>query len=117
MNVDKTLLALKNLENDLDSDSVLELVQDFLQEAPSSLQELHRLMGLGPSAELTRAAHSLKGCCSIYQADDLVQLCQKFESASAKGDAEALSPIMQTLENGLHSLLEVLKQYAAENAQ
>ena len=117
MNEEKILLALKSLEDDLDQESVSELVQDFLQEAPVNLEEIQSLISRGPSAELTRAAHSLKGCCSIYRAEELVQLCQQLETASRSGHAEAFSPTMVSLVQGIEELLGILKRYSAQNAR
>jgi two-component system, sensor histidine kinase and response regulator len=59
-------VRLEQFCQELDRDSVREMLGDFLKEFPARLEEIHRLADAKDWKELERGAHSLKGLAALF---------------------------------------------------
>jgi signal transduction histidine kinase/DNA-binding response OmpR family regulator len=77
--------ALERYDNDLEM--TLEMLQDFLQEAPNDLSTLESLLA-GKDSETGKAAHRLKGACSYIGAERMRDCCIRIMHAVAEQNWE-----------------------------
>ena len=88
-------VALRRMGGDVELLS--SLVDYFLEDSPTMLQELQKLIEDGNSAEGSRVAHSLKGLCSNFEATEATQVAAAVEAACMAGklsEAKQLSPTL-----------------------
>ncbi len=74
----QALAALREL-NPEDPGFLRELVTVFLDDMPQRFVEIERAIATQDAALLTRAAHTIKGSCSNFGANDLVALSTEME--------------------------------------
>lgn len=67
-----------------------ELVDEFLQDAPTQLESLRGAATLGDAPVASRAAHTLKGNSRTFGATALASLCHEAETAAGAGDLYAV---------------------------
>ncbi|MGZ8795145.1 MAG: Hpt domain-containing protein [Gaiellaceae bacterium] len=67
-----------------------ELVDEFLQDAPTQLESLRGAATSGDAPVAGRAAHTLKGNSRTFGAIALASLCQEAETAAGAGDLDAV---------------------------
>jgi HPt (histidine-containing phosphotransfer) domain-containing protein len=67
-----------------------ELVNEFLQDAPTQLESLRGAATSGDATAAGRAAHTLKGNSRTFGATALASLCQEAEAAAGAGDLDAV---------------------------
>jgi HPt (histidine-containing phosphotransfer) domain-containing protein len=60
---------------------VFELLDTFLEEAPSMLDELRQALATGDAAKFRRAAHSLKSNCNTFGALTMGAMARELEQA------------------------------------
>ena len=87
--------ALRRMGGDVELLS--SMVDYFLEDSPALLQELQQSIEDGNSAEAARAAHSLKGLCSNFDATEATQVIAAAEAACMAGklnEAKQLFPTM-----------------------
>jgi HPt (histidine-containing phosphotransfer) domain-containing protein len=78
--------VLEQLEASLGEPAVVaELVDTFLRDAPKRLAALRDATTSGDSAELRRAAHTLKSNAQAFGAGPLAELCRELENAAKTG--------------------------------
>lgn len=93
---------LQQLCDEIDTEAVRELAQDFLRELPERIQELRALEGTEPIATFRRAAHSLKGSSASMGLDELAAYCAELEHAADGNDLARI----HTLLNGLPGIAD-----------
>ena len=71
-----------------DGEFLVELIDEFLADAPVQLESLREGLGSGDAEGARRAAHTLKGTSRTFGADALGILCQEAETAAAAGDLD-----------------------------
>jgi HPt (histidine-containing phosphotransfer) domain-containing protein len=69
-----------------DSEFLAELIDEFLDDAPSQLEALRAAAASGDSETARRAAHTLRGNSRTFGASGLASLCQQAEAAAEGGD-------------------------------
>ena len=67
-----------------------ELVDEFLQDAPTQLEALREAASSGDATTARRAAHTLKGNSLTFGARKLASLCQDAETAASADDLTAV---------------------------
>jgi signal transduction histidine kinase/DNA-binding response OmpR family regulator len=95
-------IRLEQLVQEMGSNSVAEMVVDFLNELPDRLTELHRLYSAAQWLEMKRSAHSLRGLFLIFGCPPLSEKFQKLEEAASLADAPRVDELMA----GLHAQVE-----------
>ncbi len=73
-----------------DPEFLVELVDEFLQDAPIRLESLRAAATSGDATGARLAAHTLKGNGRTFGAGELASLCQAAETAAVAGDLEAV---------------------------
>jgi two-component system, sensor histidine kinase and response regulator len=88
------LNALRSLQDDGDDDLLGELIDLFLQDAPTRLASIRHAIARKDWAGLMAAAHSLKGSCGSLGALHMADLCGRLERCRRTGgsrrEAEAI---------------------------
>ena len=96
---------LDRLVEELDRETVAELIGSFLKELPEQLEQLNQARRARMWEEFSRTAHSLKGICATIGLEKLFGVFRAIEEAGKAGD-----------ENHVDQLLEALPRDAAEGA-
>ncbi len=94
-----TMLALRQLADDLSPDDAVSLASDFLADLDGQLEAIREAIYLRNSSEAGRHAHSLKGTSSIFSLNGLQKAAAVVEDACRDGrleDAAAAIPNLQT---------------------
>ncbi|WP_156913543.1 Hpt domain-containing protein [Mesorhizobium sp. WSM3224] len=71
----------------------MELVESFLEEGPSIMQDLQVSAGASDLAATRRAAHSLKSNARDMGANDLAEICARLERRCESGEPPDLLQI------------------------
>lgn len=74
-----------------------EFVAAFEEDSLHMLDELRNAVTAMSSTDLARAAHAMRGSGANFGASHLVELCQKLEEYSRKGDLVAATPIVEVV--------------------
>lgn len=72
---------------------LLELVESFLEEGPSIMQDMWSSCHASDHSAVRRAAHSLKSNARDMGAADLSQICAQVEARCASGEPASLAQI------------------------
>ncbi len=82
----RILGAVDQLVEDLGAETIVDLLDDFISDAPVRLRELDALATRPDQLEIfRRTAHSFKGAAGIFGLADLVQLSLELEMATPVG--------------------------------
>ena len=95
----RTMLALRQLAEDLSPEDAVSLAHDFFADLDGQLENIREAINLQNSREAGRHAHSLKGTSSIFSLDRLQKAAAVVEDACRDGrleDAAAAMPDLQT---------------------
>ena len=77
---------LNQLVEDLGGESVSELVDSFVDEAPEKMDELESTIGSGDSNQIREVAHAFKSVCGIYGFEEMRLMLQAIENAAKAGE-------------------------------
>jgi HPt (histidine-containing phosphotransfer) domain-containing protein len=75
-----TIEALRELQEEGESDLLAELIDLFLQDAPERIASMRSAVDGGDWTALAERAHSLKGSCSSLGAVHMAGLCAQLEA-------------------------------------
>jgi len=92
--VTKHIRRLDQLVEELDRDSVAEMVRDFIQELPSRITELEKFLAGENYEEVERTAHSLKGVSASFGLSDLSAQFLATETAAEAGDLAVVKGLL-----------------------
>lgn len=104
--------ALKRLGGD--RQLFLEMVQIFLEEAPSQLQLLRQAIAAGNCREAEHAAHRLKGDLGYLGAVEVAECASTLEDAAHNGNVSHAETTLATLETNLEAIFSVLRALCAD---
>jgi HPt (histidine-containing phosphotransfer) domain-containing protein len=82
-----------------DPEFLAELVDEFLQDAPTQLETLREAATSGDARAAMRAAHTLKGNGRTFGATQLASICQEAETAAGEGNLEAVRSRLDAIED------------------
>jgi HPt (histidine-containing phosphotransfer) domain-containing protein len=91
-----------------DPEFVAELVDEFLQDAPTQLESMREAATSGAATDARRAAHTLKGNSRTFGAMQLGSLCQEAETAAVDGDLAAVLTRLDEIDGELGRVSEEL---------
>jgi HPt (histidine-containing phosphotransfer) domain-containing protein len=94
---DAVLVSLRESVGD-DPEFLVELVDEFLQDAPKQLDSLREAASSGDVATARRAAHTLKGNSLTFGARKLASLCQDAETAASVDNLSAVLPRLDEID-------------------
>ncbi|HRI18966.1 MAG TPA: Hpt domain-containing protein [Burkholderiaceae bacterium] len=87
MHIDRTVFA--ELQESAGAEFVTELVDTFLEDAPTLLAELRSARAAADADRFRRAAHSLKSNCNTFGALALAGMARELETKGLAADAAA----------------------------
>ncbi len=90
------------LKDTTGAEFALELVDTFLEEAPSMLNDLRDALAAQDADKFRRAAHSLKSNCNTFGALALGAMARELE----------LTPVSKVMESGAQPLAALTEEYA-----
>jgi HPt (histidine-containing phosphotransfer) domain-containing protein len=99
-----------------DEDLFCELACYFVEDAPELLHTIHEALTAGSAPGIQRAAHSLRSLVANFDAEQATAIASGLEQMGAKGDLVAVPAALAGLEVEVQSLLETLREYAAQAA-
>jgi HPt (histidine-containing phosphotransfer) domain-containing protein len=100
--------ALDSLR-ELGGDAFLtEVIDTFCADAPSLLALLRSSLDAGDTAELRRAAHTLKSNGSTLGADAFAELCRTLEQRARNGELTGAADLVDRIEKAYGPLREAL---------
>jgi PAS domain S-box-containing protein len=77
--------ALTGLRSTLGDAATADIIETFLTEGPKLVSALREALARGDSAELRRAAHTLKSNAATFGASTLTELCRELEAIGEAG--------------------------------
>jgi CheY-like chemotaxis protein len=102
--------AVRRLAAD-DDQELARLIELFAASAPASIATMKRAVGESNAAELSMAAHTLKGSCGNFGASALAELCAQIEQAADRGDLDRTGELVASAEKELGRLIEALQSH------
>jgi len=93
-----------------DAAVVAELIDLFLQDAPSRLAQAREALAAGNAAEAGEAAHSLKGSARNLQAEQLAKACEALEKMGKIGTLDDAVSLLGQAEAELQKVTTLLEQ-------
>lgn len=97
-----TMLALRQLADDLSMDDAVSLASDFLADLDGQLEAIREAIYLRNSSEAGRHAHSLKGTSSIFSLNALQKAAAVVEEACRDGRLEEAAAAIPNLQTATH---------------
>jgi HPt (histidine-containing phosphotransfer) domain-containing protein len=77
---------------------VRELIDAFLEDAPTQLAALRSALEQGDGEAARRAAHTLKSNAATFGATSLADVCRELEAAGARGDLDGAGGLLEQAE-------------------
>jgi histidine phosphotransfer protein HptB len=96
-----------------DPDFVDELVDTFLEDAPTQLAELRRAILAGDAAEAVRPAHTIKGNAASIGARAVETIGRSMEEQARTGDIDGIGERVTDLEAAIAELRPALDEARA----
>lgn len=104
--------ALRRTGND--SGLLASMVDFFLEDAPGLLRQLRQNLEDGDALEATRAAHSLKGLCMNFEANEAVEAARRVEEHCRRTQLAEAVPLVDPLDQLVRRLMEQLALWKTE---
>jgi signal transduction histidine kinase/DNA-binding response OmpR family regulator/HPt (histidine-containing phosphotransfer) domain-containing protein len=92
-------------------DTFIKLIELFGTSAPTSISDMRRALEKSSAADLSLAAHTLKGSCSNFGAARLRELCVQIEQSGLSGNLDGAVDLVASAEKELDRLIKALKSY------
>lgn len=105
--IDKnTFNALKESTGD---DFIIELINTFLEDTPSQLEQLRNALAAQDAEAFRRAAHTIKSNAATFGAHQLAALARELEMMGRENNLEAGNQL-QALEEAAEQVMNELKK-------
>jgi PAS domain S-box-containing protein len=101
-------VVLSNLWEDGEGE-IDELIGLFTASAPTYISDMRRALEKASTADLSMAAHTLKGSCSNFGASSLRDVCIQIEQAGLGGNLNGISKLIDSAGIELSCLIENLQ--------
>lgn len=93
--LDQTALeALRDLNDEGDDDLLVELIDLFLEDAPTRINSMRDAIAKQDWTAVASLAHSLKGSCGSLGAMHMAELCNRLEQHGRAGGPHAPAELM-----------------------
>jgi GAF domain-containing protein/DNA-binding response OmpR family regulator len=106
--VDRSVLARLADGTGGDADFVVELIEQFVADAPSLAEAAREGVEVGDLETARRAAHTLKSNAATFGAHRLVEICRDLESAAKRGALEDAGPLVGAMARELDVALRAV---------
>jgi two-component system, sensor histidine kinase and response regulator len=84
------------------------LIQLFLNETTERMVSIRAAVESSDTETLAKIAHTIRGTCTVFGADDMYTLCTTIEVASKGNKIEEIRPLMPDLEKAFDSIRDEL---------
>lgn len=106
-----TLETLRSLQDEGDDDLLAELIDLFLEDAPTRVAGVRDAIGRADWPGLASWAHSLKGSCGSLGALKMAEVCDRLEQHGRNGGSQLAAEVMYRELEGHYALVcEALKR-------
>ena len=102
---------IEQLVQDIDRNSVVEMVGDFLNELPERITDVRRLHTGAHWPELKRAAHSFKGLLMLFGCASFAEKFQAIEEAADQKDAARIGELLEGLDTTAEATSDQLRDW------
>ena len=85
-----------------------EVIETFLDDAPTLIATLRSSLEQGDAEELRRAAHSLKSNGQTFGASDFARLCRQLEEGAKRHELDGASSLVDRIDHEYGALAEAL---------
>jgi CheY-like chemotaxis protein len=109
----EVLRGLRELQGEEEPDLLVELVEDFFEDAASRLKELREAVNKGKAAAIERSAHALKGSSGSLGARRMAEICSELQELGATGDITRIPALLECLEGEFERVRPALKTQIA----
>jgi HPt (histidine-containing phosphotransfer) domain-containing protein len=107
--------AFQQLREMVNQDEILvQIVDRFLEETPSSLRSLAEAVSQRKVDVLQRIAHTLKSTTAMFGATSLSQLCQKLEAIAPTASPDSTAAIVSQVEIEYENVQIALRQHCQQ---
>ena len=107
--------AFQQLREMVNQDEILvQIVDRFLEETPSSLRSLAEAVSQRKVDVLQRIAHTLKSTTAMFGATSLSQLCQKLEAIAPTASPDSTDAIVSQVEIEYENVQIALRQHCQQ---
>jgi CheY-like chemotaxis protein len=86
------------------------IVDLFLELAPASLKSLRKALEDGDAQAMAREAHKLRGTCSQFASDRVVDVAGLLEARAGAGNLRDAAPLLEEIEAGIGRAVEFYKE-------
>jgi len=104
---------LKNFSGD--EDILLDIMEAFVEQIPKDLETLKESIALQDFQTLELKAHSLKGLCANFCAENASRMAFSIESLSKEKEIDELEKIYASFDKELNLLKDMLLELIAES--
>lgn len=94
-----------------DEEILIELVSDFLAELPNHIEKLKIDFDTNNQESFEITAHTLKGLCGSFQADELSKLAFELEQSAKKKELDKSKSLLENFINSLGKFQKELSEY------
>ena len=96
-----------------DESTYAELLDVFLEDAPSRVTAMQAAVTAGDVSVLAREAHSYKGAAAVLEATDVVTGAQRLELLARADCLDGAAEIVERLARESAALFDVIRRYRA----
>lgn len=89
------------------------LLDAYLEDSAQQLATMQKAAAEGSSAQLSAAAHSLKGASANIGANEVQNICAATERMDPRADAEGVAMLLAQLVRELDGVRQFIEQYRA----
>lgn len=98
-----------------DTGLLADMVSYFFEDAPGLLSQIRQHLDSNQLEEASRAAHSLKGLCSNFDAKKPAELARKVERMASEGNIANIDQVVDDLEIQFGMLVDCLREWQKNN--
>jgi len=110
------LKAFVETMGDDDTDFVLEVLRDLLEEANRVSAAIHDAIARNRAIEVEQNAHSLKSAAAVVGAQELARICRTMEVAAQKGNLEDVELAFSRFDGALNLVRRDVDVFRVEHA-
>ncbi|MFQ5848530.1 MAG: Hpt domain-containing protein, partial [Candidatus Methylomirabilales bacterium] len=108
--IDAVVLAgLREAQEEDGADFLTELIDQFLQDAPSQLGVMREAIAKGDAQTLAREAHRLKGGCGVWGARLMAARCRDLEGQGRAGSVAGADAVLAELKREFSRVCKALE--------
>ena len=101
--------TFNTLKESTDADFIRELINTFLEDAPTQIQQMKSALDKKDAETFTRAAHTVKSNAATFGANELANLARELESMGRENNLN-IGNQLEALEEAFHQVKNQLNE-------